>query len=144
MAPEQTVREFFSALDAQDLERACSLLAPNVVHTNGAGIAPLKGVGQVRYIYGPVMGASAKTGMDVQRVIASGNVVSVIRDDVQVRPDAAGKSVEMRVPVASVMVVTGDGLISEWHDYWDIYAWARQTGRTYEFFENWFALASLS
>lgn len=144
MTSEQVVREFFSGLDAQDLERACAVLAPDVLHTNGAGIAPLNGIAQVRAIYGPVVAGSVKTAMDVQRVMASGDVVSVIRDDVQVRPGASGESVEMRVPVASIIIVNDAGLISEWHDYWDIYAWARQTGRDYDFFKNWYAQASVS
>lgn len=141
MSRTKIVREFFAAISAHDLDRACSLVHPDIHYVNGIGFAELHGVAQFRYVYAPVVGGPP-TRMELHTVVEGGGTVAVEREDVQIRRGAEGEEIEIRLPGVACLDIDEDGLITAWRDYYDMEAWCRAIGRPYEHFQTWFALAS--
>lgn len=111
--PDDVVRAFLAAVQAQELDRALELLAADVVYDN-VPIGAVTGRDQV----GDVLRRPVEDADEVQWVVshqvAQGDIVMNERVD---RFRVGDQWVE--IPVAGVFIVR-DGLIQVWRDYFDL------------------------
>jgi limonene-1,2-epoxide hydrolase len=119
MTPLETVREFIDRLCAIDFDGACELVTDDVEYDN-VPMGKQFGPQGIRDLLGPLVGEGGpveEMQFVVHREAATGDVVMNERTDRFRRGDQW-----VEVAVVGVFVVTGDGRISLWRDYFDLSA----------------------
>lgn len=119
MTPIATVEAFIAHLNAMELDKAWSLLAPDVVYHN-IPMAPVTGPAAVKAVFDQI----PMKGMDWEtHAIAStgGNVVLTERTDRFTLMDGR----EVALKVMGAFEVEG-GKITRWRDYFDLNQWMVQ------------------
>jgi limonene-1,2-epoxide hydrolase len=114
MTAEAIVDEFIKRVVAKDLDGACELVTPDVEYDNvpmGKNIGP-EGI---KALLGPMVEGLDEVQFVVHRQTATGNVVMNERTD---RFRIGEKWMDL--PVMGVFVVTDEGLVSLWRDYFDV------------------------
>lgn len=118
------VRRFIAAIEANDLESACSWLSADCVYDN-VPMGPVVGPEAVRAGLAPFIGACTEVDWVIHHQVARqdspGN--GVVMNERLDRFHLGGRWVE--VPVAGLFVVR-DGLISLWRDYFDLATYRQQ------------------
>lgn len=118
------VRRFIAAIEAKDLDTACSWLTEDCVYDN-VPMGPVVGPGAVHTGLSPFLAACSEVDWVIHHQVAredsAGN--GVVMNERLDRFHLAGRWVE--VPVAGLFVVR-DGLISLWRDYFDLATYRQQ------------------
>ena len=114
MTAEETVNEFIKRIVSKDLDGACELVTADVEYDNvpmGKNFGPegIKG------LLGPMVEGLDEVQFVVHHQTATGNIVMNERTD---RFRIGEKWMDL--PVMGVFVVTDEGLVSLWRDYFDV------------------------
>lgn len=114
MTAEEIVNEFIKRVVAKDLDGACELVTADVEYDNvpmGKNFGPegIKG------LLGPMVEGLDEVQFVVHRQTVTGDTVMNERTD---RFRIGEKWMDL--PVMGVFVVTEDGLVSLWRDYFDV------------------------
>ena len=114
MTAEAIVDEFIKRVVAKDLDGACELVTPDVEYDNvpmGKNFGP-EGI---KALLGPMVEGLDEVQFVVHRQTVTGSTVMNERTD---RFRIGEKWMDL--PVMGVFVVTDDGLVSLWRDYFDV------------------------
>ncbi len=114
MTAEAIVDEFIKRVVAKDLDGACELVTTDVEYDNvpmGKNFGP-EGI---KALLGPMVAGLDEVQFVVHRQTATGNTVMNERTD---RFRIGDKWMDL--PVMGVFVVTDEGLVSLWRDYFDV------------------------
>lgn len=118
-SPDDVVRAFLAAIEAQQLDRALELVAEDVVYDN-VPIGAVTGRDQVRSVLSRPVEQADEVRWVVSHQVAQDDVVMNERVD---RFRIGEKWVE--IPVAGLFVVR-EGLIRVWRDYFDVETYRSQ------------------
>lgn len=114
MTAEAIVDEFIKRVVAKDLDGACELVTTDVEYDNvpmGKNFGP-EGI---KALLGPMVAGLDEVQFVVHRQTVTGNTVMNERTD---RFRIGDKWMDL--PVMGVFVVTDEGLVSLWRDYFDV------------------------
>jgi limonene-1,2-epoxide hydrolase len=113
-APEQVVKDFLLALEANDLDRALALLADDVEYTN-VSLPTIRGRARIDRLFRPLQRIGGTFRVHFHTIAIDGSTV------LTERTDALGLGpVEQRFWVYGRFEVE-DGLITVWRDSFDWY-----------------------
>lgn len=124
MNPSATVSAFCNALAANDLDAAMLLVAPDCVYHN-IPLPPMQGADQIRATLAGFVQLLGCIRIETVRQVAEGEWVMNERIDHFNPP--GGKAYGL--PVAGSFRVQ-NGLITVWHDYFDLKQFSAGTGIT--------------
>jgi len=114
MTAEETVNEFIMRVVSKDLDGACELVTADVEYDNvpmGKNFGP----DGIKGLLGPMVEGLDEVQFVVHRQTVTGDTVMNERTD---RFRIGDKWMDL--PVMGVFVVTADGLVSLWRDYFDV------------------------
>lgn len=120
--PISVVRQFFDGLNTSSLDACCKFLAANVTDDfvwENTGLPTVNGpAGGSEFLasFGQAMPTLAGIKVDLVAIAAAGNTVVTERVDHLV--DGSGTPL-VSLPLAGTLVVSDDGRISAWRDYFD-------------------------
>jgi limonene-1,2-epoxide hydrolase len=112
------VRSFIAAIEANDLDTACSMLSDDCVYDN-VPMGPITGPHAVRAGLAPFLGACDQIDWQILHQVArqDGAAEGVVMNERLDRFHLGNRWVE--VPVAGLFVIS-DGLVTLWRDYFDL------------------------
>ena len=119
------VRRFIGAIEANVLDTACSLLAPNCTYDN-VPMGVVHGPEAVRAGLAPFLGACDQVQWVIHHQVArqDDHADGVVMNERLDRFHMGDRWIE--VPVAGLFVIS-DGLITLWRDYFDLPTFRAQT-----------------
>ncbi|HWE33967.1 MAG TPA: limonene-1,2-epoxide hydrolase family protein [Solirubrobacteraceae bacterium] len=112
--PERVVRDFLLALEANELDRALTLVAEDIVYTN-VSLPTIRGRARIDGVFRPLQRIGGRFRVHFHTVATHGNTVLTERTD-----ELALGRVAQRFWVYGRFEVQ-DGLITEWRDSFDWY-----------------------
>jgi limonene-1,2-epoxide hydrolase len=120
MTPTETVDAFIAAIETGDLDRAVSLVDPQISYEN-VPTDPIVGAENMRKALARFSAATTAMDWVIVSQVAVGNVVINERID---RFQINGKWAEL--PVAGFFTVNDAGRITLWRDYFDMNTYVTQ------------------
>ena len=120
--PPPIVADFIAAIERKDVDAAVAMLSEDVSYEN-VPMSPIAGREAVATTLHGFLGMASEVDWPVQREVVAGNTLMNERVDRFKIGDGW-----LELPVAGVFVVTDDGLINLWRDYFDMNSYTTQLG----------------
>ncbi|MEZ5227658.1 MAG: limonene-1,2-epoxide hydrolase family protein [Acidimicrobiales bacterium] len=120
MSAEQIVNDFIKAIEAQDVDAAVAMVAPNVSYEN-MPMNPIVGRDAVRQTLAGFLERATEVDWRIDNQWAVGS--TVINERLDRFKIGEGW---LELPVAGIFEVNTDGLITLWRDYFDLGSYMSQ------------------